>query len=85
MATNGPWAELVGYLAKELVDDPEAVTVTETIGEGDPDRVRVEVRVDAKDIGKVVGRDGRTARALRQVVWAAGNKARKRVIVEILE
>lgn len=85
MAAEGPWAALVGYLAKELVDEPDAVSVTETSSESDPDRVRVEVRVDQKDIGKVVGRDGRTARALRQVVWAAGNKARKRVIVEVLE
>lgn len=85
MSATGPWAALVGYLAKELVDDPESVTVTETWSETDPDRVRVEVRVDQKDIGKVVGREGRTARALRQVVWAAGNKARKRIIVEVLE
>lgn len=75
--------DLVRYLARELVDDPEAVEVTEQ-GAGD-DRLRIELKVATGDIGKVVGREGRTARAIRQVVWAAGNKTRTRVILEVLE
>lgn len=76
--------ELVHYLATELVDEPNAVEVSER-AEPERERVRLELRVASGDIGKVVGRDGRTARALRQVVWAAGNKARQRVIVEVVE
>lgn len=74
--------ELVETLARALVDRPEEVQVR-TLGSA---QVTVlELRVHADDLGKVIGRQGRTAKAIRTVLSAAGNKEHKRYTLEILE
>jgi hypothetical protein len=74
--------ELVGFLAKALVDRPEEVTVDVA----DEDRAWLfELTVDETDLGKVIGKEGRTARALRTVLSAAAAKMDRRAILEILE
>lgn len=73
--------ELVEYLAKSLVDNPEAVTVNEVDGE---QSLILELKVDPDDMGKVIGKQGRIAKAIRTVVKAAAVKEHKRVIVEII-
>lgn len=74
--------ELVEVIAKSLVDHPEEVTVTET--ENDKSIV-IELRVAQTDMGKVIGKQGRIAKAIRSVVKAAASKADKKVIVEIMQ
>ena len=74
--------ELVAYVAKQLVDDGEAVEVEAV--EGDR-AVIFELTVAQKDLGKVIGRDGRTARAIRTLLSATSAKLRKRAVLEILE
>jgi predicted RNA-binding protein YlqC (UPF0109 family) len=74
--------DLVEYVAKTLVDDPEAVSVSEIDGE----RTSViELRVADEDRGKIIGRGGKTAEALRIILGAAGAKMKKRYVLEILE
>jgi predicted RNA-binding protein YlqC (UPF0109 family) len=74
--------ELVEYMAKALVDDSDSVSVTEVEGE----RVTViELRVAPGDLGKVIGKQGRTARALRTILNANATKLRKRAVLEIVE
>jgi predicted RNA-binding protein YlqC (UPF0109 family) len=73
--------ELVEYLVKALVDKPEEVNITQTEGES---VTVIEIRVAPDDAGKVIGKDGRIANAIRTVVKAAGAKNRKRVTVEIM-
>ncbi len=73
--------EVLEYIARNLVDDPEAVSVTETGGEGS---VVLRLSVAAEDMGKVIGRQGRTARAIRDVMRAAGTKAGVTTVVEIV-
>jgi predicted RNA-binding protein YlqC (UPF0109 family) len=74
--------ELIEQIAKSLVDNPDEVKVNAVEGE----QVTVlEVRVAPSDLGKVIGRQGRTARALRTILGAAGMKMRKRFTLEILE
>ena len=74
--------ELVEVLAKALVDHPEEVSVTET----DKDNVTViELRVAASDMGKVIGKQGRIAKAIRSLVKAAASKDDKKVVVEIVQ
>ena len=73
---------LVTYIASSLVDEPAAVRVREVPGARE---TRIEVRVAEKDIGKVIGRQGRTARALRTLLLAAGRKRRRHFSLEILE
>jgi predicted RNA-binding protein YlqC (UPF0109 family) len=74
--------EVVETVAKALVDHPEEVTVTQI----DEDATIVlELRVAAQDLGKVIGKQGRTARAMRTLLRAAGMKLRKRFVLEILE
>ncbi len=73
---------LVEQIAKALVDKPEEVSVAEVEGE----RTSVfELRVDKSDIGKVIGKQGNTARAIRTIISAAGTKLGKRCVLEILE
>ena len=74
--------ELVEVIAKALVDNPEGVVVTETV---DPKSVVLELKVDPEDMGKVIGKQGRIARAIRTVVKSAASKDDKKVIVEILQ
>lgn len=74
--------ELIGQIAKSLVDRPEEVAVTEVEGE----RTTVyELRVAQSDLGKVIGKQGKTARAMRTILGAAGTKLGKRCVLEILE
>jgi len=74
--------ELIEYIAKSLVDNPEAVKVTEVEGE----RTSViELSVVKEDLGKVIGKQGKTARAMRTILSAASTKEKKRTILEIIE
>lgn len=74
--------QLIETIAKSLVDHPESVVVTEKEIKGDS--VVIELRVAADDMGKVIGRQGRIAKALRTVVKAASVKQNKKVVVEIV-
>ena len=74
--------ELLEEIAKALVDSPEDVQVTEIEGE---QTTVLELRVRNEDLGKVIGRQGRTARAIRTLLSAAGMKVHKRFVLEILE
>jgi predicted RNA-binding protein YlqC (UPF0109 family) len=74
--------ELIGYIAKALVDKPEDVSVTEI--EGEQTSV-IELKVAKEDLGKVIGKQGRTARAMRTILSAASTKINKRSVLEILE
>jgi hypothetical protein len=74
--------ELIAYIAKALVDNSEAVEVTEVLGE----RTSViELKVAKEDLGKVIGKQGRTARAVRIILAAASAKMNKRAVLEIIE
>ena len=72
--------ELVEVIAKALVDNPDEVAVTESVKD---DEIVVELTVASSDMGKVIGKQGRIAKAIRSVVKAAGSKEDKKVIVEI--
>ena len=74
--------ELVELIAKALVNEPGAVVVNEV---ADDNQSVLELKVAPEDLGKVIGRQGRTARSLRTIVSAAGMKARKRIVLEIVE
>ncbi len=74
--------ELIEYIAKVLVDNPDEVRVTEL--EGKQTSV-IELRVAKEDLGKVIGKQGRTARAMRTILGAASTKLKKRSVLEILE
>jgi uncharacterized protein len=74
--------ELITYIAKALVDKPEEVSVTEI--EGEQTSV-IELKVAKEDLGKVIGKQGRTARAMRTILSAASTKIRKRSVLEIIE
>jgi uncharacterized protein len=74
--------DLVEMIAKALVDNPEQVMVTEVEGE---QTTVLELRVAPSDLGKVIGKQGRTARCIRTLLGAAGMKLKKRFVLEILE
>ena len=74
--------ELVEVIAKSLVDYPDQVVVTETENEK---AIVLELRVAQSDMGKVIGKQGRIAKAIRSVVKAAASKEEKNVIVEIMQ
>jgi len=73
--------ELVEIIAKSLVDSPDEVQVNEVIGE---QSIILELKVAPDDMGKVIGKQGRIAKAIRTVVKAAAIKENKRVVVEII-
>jgi predicted RNA-binding protein YlqC (UPF0109 family) len=73
--------ELVEIIAKALVDSPEYVVVNEVVGE---QSLILELKVAPEDMGKVIGKQGRIAKAIRTVVKAAATKENKRVVVEII-
>jgi len=73
---------LVEMIAKALVDSPDQVSVSEVVGE---QTTVLELKVAQLDLGKVIGKQGRTARAIRTLLGAAGMKLRKRFVLEILE
>ena len=74
--------DLLLYIARSLVEHPDDVTVTEKQG---ADELTLELRVAPDDMGKVIGRQGRIAKAIRTVVKAASSKSSKKVIVDILQ
>lgn len=74
--------DLVEHIVKKLVDKPEAVQVSEISGE---QATIIELRVASEDLGKVIGKEGRTARSIRTLVHAAATKEKKRAVLEILE
>jgi predicted RNA-binding protein YlqC (UPF0109 family) len=74
--------ELIEYIAKSLVDDPDAVKVAEIEGE----KISViELSVAKEDVGKIIGKQGKTAMAMRIILSAAAAKKNKRAIIEIIE
>ena len=73
---------LIKYIAEALVDNPTQVTVTEIIGNNTS---VLELKVAKEDIGKVIGKHGRTAQAMRTILSAVSAKERKRAVLEILE
>jgi predicted RNA-binding protein YlqC (UPF0109 family) len=75
-------SELLAYLARRLVDDPDAVRVEE---EDREDGIVLRLHVAKEDVGKVIGRQGRIARALRALVRAGGARQRRRYILEIAD
>ena len=74
--------DLISYIAQALVDHPEHVNVTEV--EGNQTSV-LELKVAKEDLGKVIGKQGRTARAMRTILSAASAKLKKRMVLEIIE
>ena len=74
--------ELIKFISQALVDYPEKVEVTEVVGE---QTSVIEVRVAKEDLGKVIGKQGRTAKAIRTILSAASAKLHKRSVLEIIE
>jgi predicted RNA-binding protein YlqC (UPF0109 family) len=74
--------DLIEYIAKALVDNPDDVTVAEVTGN---QTSVLELKVAKEDLGKVIGKQGRTARAMRTILSAASAKVKKRTVLEIVE
>ncbi|UCF71321.1 MAG: KH domain-containing protein [candidate division WOR-3 bacterium] len=74
--------DLIEYIVKALVDNPDKVTVKEIAGEKS---IIYELRVGEGDLGKVIGKEGRTAKAIRTIITAAAMKQGKRTVLEIIE
>ncbi|MBI5682571.1 MAG: KH domain-containing protein [Deltaproteobacteria bacterium] len=74
--------ELIEYIAKALVDHPDKVRVGEIMGENTS---VIELIVAKEDLGKVIGKEGRTARAMRVILTAVSTKLKKRAVLEIVE
>jgi len=79
---EGSLKEVIETIAKALVDAPDEVTVREIAGD---QAIVLELKVAPGDLGKVIGKQGRTARAMRTLLRAAGMKVRKRFVLEIVE
>jgi len=78
----GELAQLIHSIAKALVDLPEQVEVNEIIGEN---TTVIELKVAKEDLGKIIGKQGRTARAVRTILNGASTKLKKRTVLEIVE
>jgi hypothetical protein len=74
--------ELIKHIVRALVDHPEQVAISEV--EGKQSTV-LEIKVAKEDIGKIIGKQGRTVQAIRTILWAASGKKKKRTIMEIIE
>ena len=74
--------DMLELIARALVDHPDDVSVSEVDGE---QTTTLELRVSQDDLGKVIGKQGRTARAIRTIMATAGTKQRKRIVFEIIE
>jgi predicted RNA-binding protein YlqC (UPF0109 family) len=74
--------DLVDYLAKSLVDNPDAVEVKETQGEA---ASVLELRVAKEDLGRIIGKQGRTAKSIRTILNAAASRVNRKVVLEIVE
>lgn len=79
---TGSLRDLVEFMAKSLVDHPDDVEVNEVVGE---QTTVVELKVSKDDLGKVIGKQGRTARSMRTILNAASTKLNKRSVLEIVE
>ncbi len=82
MADQTNLRDLVEFMAKALVDKPDEVEVNEIVGE---QTTVVELKVSKEDLGKVIGKQGRTARSMRTILNAASTKLHKRSVLEIVE
>ena len=82
MTASSPLVDLVALIARSLVDRPDQVVVREVQGDRFP---RIELTVAREDIGKVIGKDGRTAQSIRTVLNAAASKAGRRAHLDILD
>ena len=82
VGSSSTMRDLVEYIARALVDDSDAVNVTEVEGER---TTVIELRVGQGDLGKIIGKQGRTARAIRTILNANATKMRKRAVLEIVE
>lgn len=80
--SSSPLVDLVALIARSLVDQPDKVVVREVAGDRYP---RIELSVAREDIGKVIGKDGRTAQSIRVVLNAAASKAGRRAHLDILD
>lgn len=80
--SSSPLVDLIALIARSLVDQPDKVVVREVIGDRFP---RIELSVAREDIGKVIGKDGRTAQSIRVVLNAAASKAGRRAHLDILD
>jgi predicted RNA-binding protein YlqC (UPF0109 family) len=78
----GELAKLIELIAKALVDKPDEVGVNEVIGEN---TTVIELKVAKDDLGKIIGKQGRTARSIRTVLNGASTKLKKRTVLEIIE
>ncbi|MCK9231051.1 MAG: KH domain-containing protein [Syntrophales bacterium] len=74
--------DLIKYIAQALVDHPDKVDVSEVVGE---QTSVIELRVTKEDLGKVIGKQGKTAKAMRTILSAASSKLHKRSVLEIIE
>ncbi len=74
--------DLIDYLAKSLVDNPDAVEVKETHGEV---ASVLELRVAKEDLGRIIGKQGRTAKSIRTILNAAASRVNRKVVLEIVE
>ena len=74
--------DLIKYIAQALVDNPDKVEVSEVLGE---QTSVIELRVSKEDLGKVIGKQGKTAKAMRTILSAASAKLHKRTVLEIIE
>jgi len=77
--------ELVGLIARALVDRPDAVEINEIESDRGRDMSRIELRVAREDIGKVIGKDGRTAQSIRALLAAAASRLNKRALLDIVD
>ncbi len=82
VTSSSPLVDLVALIARSLVDQPDQVVVREVAGDRFP---RIELTVAREDIGKVIGKDGRTAQSIRSVLNAAASKAGRRAHLDILD
>lgn len=86
MAANSQLGDLVALIARSLVDQPDEVDVVETDGDrGRGDVSRIELRVAPEDIGKVIGKDGRTAQSIRSLLAAAASRLGRRAHLDIVD
>ena len=81
-ASSSPLVDLISLIARSLVDQPDRVEVREVQGDRFP---RIELTVAREDIGKVIGKDGRTAQSIRTLLNAAARKAGRRAHLDILD
>ncbi len=82
MSTDSLERDLIEYIAKAIVDDPSQVRVNEVEGE---QTAILELRVDPEDVGKVIGKQGRIAKAMRTVLASASVRSGRRAVLEILD